>query len=115
MSVWETLDRHTDATKVAQCSAEALEKAGVPPPQQAERSITEQRALAWEMFFATGSDASDDDSTQYRIAGDPITPGAALDAVAASQRAAGPLAATSERAAPAQLLSVWPVRRGVQW
>ena len=79
MSVWETLDRHTDATKVA----EALEKAGVPPPQQAERSITEQRALAWEMFFATGSDASDDDSTQYRIAGDPITPGAALDAVAA--------------------------------
>lgn len=79
MSVWEdTLDRHSDATKVA----EALEKAGVPPPRQAERSITEQRALAWEMFFASNSDASDDDEKKYRIA-DPITPGAALDAVAA--------------------------------
>eukprot|EP00964_Phaeocystis_antarctica_P120249 scaffold83997_cov69-Phaeocystis_antarctica.AAC.2 len=36
-------------------------------------------------------------------------------AVAAGERAAGPLATAPERAAPAQLLSLGPVRRGVQW
>ena len=72
--VFETLDRHSDATKVA----EAMSKAGLPP-KPAELSITEQRALAWEMFFDHPS--SDDAKPQYEVA-ETITPGVALDAVA---------------------------------